>query len=313
MIWNRLFFYFCRAFNELICKLVKLYRKYIPSKIRHAVNTAFLGATLIFFRNFRENLKAKRIYLFQRILPDTEKNRMYAFMGKHGLTQCPYPFVLEYKNRQISYFFDEQSNMFYINHAGKKLYFPKTYKEKEIVSMYKTLIMEQDIRSPHQYVKNINRLKGKILLDIGAAEALFSLDAIELVNYVYIFECDENWIEALTATFEPWKNKIMIVRKYVTDINDENNITIDRFLEGKEKTNLFLKMDIEGYEQVALKGASDILKEAHDIDFSICTYHKENDVVEIANILQTYGLEYEQTDGYLHRGKDFRKAIIRRK
>jgi len=232
-------------------------------------------------------------------------------MGKYGLTPYPYPFILEYKKMPIKCFFDEQLKMHYVIHSGKKLYFQKSYREKEIILLYKDLLIEQDEHSPHQYVKNINRLKGKILLDIGAAEALFSLEAIELVNHVYIFECDENWIEALNATFAPWKNKVAIIRKYVSDINDENNITIDHFLEDKEKTNLFFKMDIEGYESAALRGASNTLKKAPDIDFAICTYHRKEDADEIAKTLQSYHLDYEQTDGYLCYGNDLRKAILR--
>jgi hypothetical protein len=173
--------------------------------------------------------------------------------------------------------------------------------------------MEQDTHSPHRYVKDISRLKGKVLLDVGAAEAIFSLDVIELVSHVYLFECDDVWIEALNATFAPWKDKVTIVRKYVSDTNDENTITLDRFFEDKDKKNLFLKMDIEGYEQAALRGASNLLKEAHDIDFSICTYHKKNDAVEIAGILNSFGFDCEQTEGFIYFEKDFRKAIIRRK
>jgi hypothetical protein len=233
-------------------------------------------------------------------------------MGRYGLNALPYPFIFEYKKMPVECLFDEQFNMYYVIRSGKKLYFPKSYKEKQTIENYRGLIAEQDVRSPHRYVKDINQLKGKILLDIGAAEAIFTLDCIEIVKHAYIFECDENWIEALNTTFSPWKEKVTIVRKYVSDTNDDNNITIDSFLKGKEKNNLFLKMDIEGAEQAALRGASNTLREAKDIDFSICTYHKKDDAVEIAKILRSYGLEYERTDGYLYYGKDLRKAIIRR-
>jgi len=293
--------------------LVKLYRKYVSKGLRDKIYKAFLGSYLQFYRNFWGYAKSKYNYWFQRFLPDTEKNRAYAFMGKYGLTLHPYLFSLEYKKMPISCFFDEQLKMYYVIYSGKKLYFPKSYSEKETVRTYKDLLIEQDCRSPHQYVKDINRLKGKTLLDVGAAEALFSLAVIELANYVYIFECDENWVEALTATFNPWKNKVTIIRKYVSDINDENNITVDHFLEGKEKTNLFLKMDIEGCESAALKGASNTLKESPDIDFAICTYHRKEDAKEIAKMFRSYHLESEQTDGYLFNGNELRKAMLRRK
>ncbi|GHT55931.1 hypothetical protein FACS189451_01260 [Bacteroidia bacterium] len=293
--------------------LVKLYRKYISKGIRDKIYKALLGQVLFFLRHLGGNLKSKFIYLFRYILPDTEKNRLYAFMGKYGLMALPYPFILEYNTMHIDCLFDEQFNIYYIMHSGKKLYFPKIYSKEQVIENYRGLITEQDPRSPHQYVTDLNRLKGKTLLDIGAAEAIFSLSVIELVKHVYIFECEEFWLEALTATFAPWEDKVTIVRKYVSDTNDDDTITIDRFLEDKNKDNLFLKMDIEGYEQAALRGGSDTLKEAHDIDFSICTYHKKNDAIEIAKILQSYNLEYERTDGYLYFANEFRRVIIRRK
>jgi hypothetical protein len=77
--------------------IVKLYRKYISENIRNKIYAAFLGMTLLHLRTFRENLKAKYAYLFRHFLPDTEQNRLYAFMGKHGLMFFPYPFALEYK------------------------------------------------------------------------------------------------------------------------------------------------------------------------------------------------------------------------
>jgi hypothetical protein len=270
---------------------------------------------LLYLRTFRENLKATNANLFRHFLPDTEQNRLYAFMGKHGLMHFPYPFALDYKKMHVVCHFDARFGLPYIIHSGKNLYFSKSnaYKDKKVVeSAYKSLLIEQDIFSPHRYVKDINRLKGKTLLDVGAAEAIFSLDVIELVSHVYLFECDDVWIEALNATFAPWKNKVTIVRKYVSDSNDENTITLDRFFEDKDKRNLFIKMDIEGYEQAALRGAVNLLREAHDIDFSICTYHKKKDAVEITGILNSFGFEWEQTEGYLYVERDFRKGIIRR-
>jgi len=291
--------------------LPQLYRKFIPQNIRDKIYDAFLGQILSFGRSFDDNIKSKYIYLFRKILPDTERNRFYTFMGKYGVTAYPYPFMLEYKKLSIDCRFDNEYGMNYIVHFGKRLYFPKFMDRRTIIISYRNLLIEQDDRSPHQYVKNISRLKGKILLDIGAAEGIFTLNCIDILKYAYLFECDEEWIEAITVTFAPWKDKVTIVQKYVGDTNDNNNITIDRFLEDKAKDNLFLKMDIEGYEQAALHGSENILKNAQNIDFSICTYHKREDAVEIAAILRSYGFVYEYTAGVLYFEKEFRTAIIR--
>lgn len=295
--------------------ITKLYRKYVPESIRNRVYEAFLGSILRYKRHLRESMKATYTYLFRHFLPDTEKNRLYAFMGKHGLMAFPYPFVFKYKNLRVARHIDESLQLPYVIHSGKRLYFPKSYisaNKKILEDYYRNLVIEQDIDSPHRYVKNYNRLKGKVLLDIGAAEAMFSLDTIEQVSHVYMFECDDKWIEALNATFAPWKDKVTIVRKYVSDKNDEDNVTLDCFFENKDKKNLFLKMDIEGYEQTALRGASNLLK-MQDMDFSVCIYHKKDDAVEIANIFSSFGFECEQTDGYFYLEKDFRKVIIRKK
>ncbi|GHT43883.1 hypothetical protein AGMMS49965_18600 [Bacteroidia bacterium] len=233
-------------------------------------------------------------------------------MGRYGLTPYPYEFMLEYKKLPVECVYDNQSDLYYVMYNGKKLYF-KGDTPKDIVSLYQSLRVEQDIRAPHRYVNDYSRLKGKTLLDIGAAEGIFSLDVIEFVKHVYLFECDKDWTAALKATFAPWKDKITIVEKYVSDINDESNITIDRFLEGKDKSNLFLKMDIEGYEQAALRGAANTLKEVRDLDYSICTYHHPDDAEEISKTLSDNHFESEFTDGFLWFGGGLRKAIIRRK
>jgi hypothetical protein len=292
--------------------IVKLYRKHVSQALRDKIYEAFLGEFLFFFRNLSENLKAKSIYWLSWCLPVTNRNQVYAFMGKYGLTPYPYEFMLEYKKLPIDCFYDQQLEMYYIMHQSKKLYFP--YADKKIsLNLYRSLITEQDIRSPHRYVENYNRLAGKTLLDIGSAEGIFSLDVIEIVNHVYLFECEEIWIKYLNTTFAPWKEKVTIISKYVSDKNDEHNITIDHFLEGKDKRNLFLKMDIEGYEQAALKGAENTLREAKDLDYAICTYHKENDAVEIENFFFSHHFKSEFTSGYLYFEKKLRKAIIRRK
>lgn len=295
--------------------LTKLYRKYVSQNVRNKIYDVFLGDVLRITRNVARNCQMKCYWLFQFFLPDTEKNRCYIFMGRHKFMSLPYPFRLEYDKKNIDCQFDNNLSMFFVIHNNKKLYFPKNFKKRKIIAAYRDLIAEQDSRSPHCYVRHINQLQGKTLLDVGAAEAIFSLDTIELTNKVYLFECNEEWIEAQKATFAPWKEKVEIVKKYVSDTNSETTITIDHFLEEREKSNLFVKMDIEGYEQAALRGAENTFSEA-DIDFSIATYHRKDDVQNISQFLQAHNLEYEQTEGFIcwaWANGDLREAIIRRK
>ena len=229
-------------------------------------------------------------------------------MGKHGLTILPYEFTLKYRKATVGVREDTENGLFYILQEGKRTYFPKSVKKPD--RYYMGSIMEQDEESPHRYVKSYDELSGKTLLDIGAAEGNFSLSVIEKVDHVYLFECDPQWIEALNATFRPWKHKVTIVQKYVGDKNGEGMVSIDEFLKDKNKSNLFLKMDIEGAEIAALKGASETLKN-EDLSFSICTYHRNTDANDIAEIFLHHNFRYEFTDGMLFCGNKFRKGIIR--
>lgn len=178
-------------------------------------------------------------------------------------------------------------------------------------SLYKYLQIEQDVRSAHRYIESYEELKGRTLLDIGAAEAIFALDAIEYINHAYLFECDEGWIDALKATFAPWKDKITIVRKYVGDKDEGEYITLDTYFKDKPINNLFVKMDIEGFERKALKGADFILKHSLDLAGAVCIYHLSDDEVVIKEILEKAGLITFIQPGYLYFEDELRSAIIR--
>ena len=292
--------------------IITLYRKYISKSVRDKIYVAFLGK---FLRIVRSNIlffKSKYIYIFYKFLSKTETNQLYAFIGKNGYIHIPYSFALDCKQIPVQVVWDKQQEMYYVVHEEKKLYFPSLNKDS-IIKNYRILLMEQFEKSPHRYVEDINRLKGKTLLDVGAAEGIFTLNAIEIIEHAYLFECEDQWIRSLKATFAPWEDKVTIISKFVSDISDEKNITISLFLEGKSKTNLFIKMDVEGNESAVLKGAEKIFQDVIDIDFAICTYHKKEDANEFHQFCKKYSIETEFSEGLLYCENDLRKAIIRRK
>ena len=90
------------------------------------------------------------------------------------------------------------------------------------------------MNSPHRYLTESFTIgQNDVLADIGAAEGNFSLAVIEKVKKIYIFEYDQEWIEALRATFAPWSDKVEIINKFVSDKNDEYHIRFDTFFENK--------------------------------------------------------------------------------
>ena len=101
------------------------------------------------------------------------------------------------------------------------------------------------------------------------------------------------------------------MRKYVSDIDDAENVTLDAFFKDKPTANIFLKMDIEGYEQKALKGADGLLKSAEAISGSVCLYHKHEDCKTIPAMLSACGLKAEVQPGYMYFGGEMRHGIVR--
>lgn len=290
--------------------IIKTYRK-LPKTMRKTIYDLFLKKTLDIYRTSRFYLLSNMSYFIQPFFSQNEAIKAYAFMKKNGVTTYPGEYLLEYNNMTILLEYDERRSLYFIYHKMKKLYFPRSYSQTRILEIYKSLIVEQNEKSPHRYVNEYSQLKDKVLLDIGAAEGIFSLDTIEYAKRIYLFECDDDWIEALKATFDPWMGKVEIIKKYVGDKNDSEHVTIDTFLADLPSDNIFIKMDIEGAELSALNGAKETFSKKRDLKFSICTYHNKEDKRLISSFLSDHGYLYEFTSGYLFIFWKLRTAIIR--
>lgn len=290
--------------------IVSLYKKLLPKRIRDFIYMLFLGEVLLYCRNHKGVIRGRLYYLYYSIItPKNDIQQALKAWGRRAPTAYPYLWTKEYEAQKYQEYIDDSNKLPYIMHEGKKLYFRRdmTFSTE---GAYRGLLIEQDKRSAHRYVGSYEELKGKTLLDIGSAEAIFALSVIEYVNHVYLFECDEAWVEALNATFEPWKEKVTLVRKYVSDIDDENNITLDTYFKDKSMTDLFLKMDIEGYERKALHGATKLLEDGNNISGAVCIYHKADDKKVIQEILDAKKLKTEIQTGFLYIENEMRNAII---
>lgn len=291
--------------------LSSLYRKLVPLPVRQSVYDFFLGKVLFLARNFKVVARSTTTFLLQFILPKNELNKAYAFMGKYGITSYPHPYMLEYANKKFQVFRDEEKQLPFVLHANKRLYFPSFYTDEKVVKDYRALLIEQDERAAHRYVRSYNDLKNKTLLDIGSAEGIFSLDTIELVNHVYLFECMEHWQKPLRATFANWSEKVTIVPKYVGNKTEGNFITIDEFMAGKPMDALFIKMDIEGAERMALAGAVKVVSQGKNNQAAICTYHRVGDPEFINDFFKSKGYSTEFSEGLMYWNKRLSKGILR--
>jgi len=213
-----------------------------------------------------------------------------------------YEFAKKYENLQVQIYKDEDLGLYYVIHKGNRMYFKKSMSLEQIESYYRIICLEQDFKSPHRYLDEENDfsvVEGDVVLDIGSAEGNFILDNIEKISEAYLFEFESEWIDALKATFKPFENKVHIIQKYVSDCNQGNEITIDSFLEERNKKIDFLKMDIEGSEMKALRGAVKTLNQNEKIKLAICTYHNEDDECKFKQWLSKFNFRIDFSEGYI--------------
>ncbi len=228
-----------------------------------------------------------------------EEEKVLKYLSSHPISIFPYDFQEKYSKSDIELIKDSTNGLYYVMHNNKKLYFKRSYSEAKIRSLYHGLQLDQDSESPHLYLtEDFNLNSNDVIADIGAAEGNFSLSNVETVKKIYLFECDEEWIEALEATFNPWKEKVVICNKFVSNLDRNDSISLDAF--SKEHGDItFLKVDIEGEEANFLLGGHRFLQSERNYKIAICTYHKQEDEYEFTRLLESFGLHMKPSDGFM--------------
>ncbi|SFG75552.1 methyltransferase, FkbM family [Lachnospiraceae bacterium C7] len=202
-------------------------------------------------------------------------------------------------------------------------------KSKEVLVAYINQKISMDykylksVKSENQYFDNeiIKFSKNEALIDAGAYNGdtakkfveILKSNGIESYDAIYSFEPNlENYKELSEVKIknlyiynmalsnqknhvlflENIKGKSACVSKNKKE-NIENGIecdSLDNVLHGKKIT--FIKMDIEGFELEALKGAKEIIKTQRP-KLAICIYHKREDLWEIPNYIMSIVDGYE--------------------
>ena len=288
--------------------VTKLYRFIVPETLRESFYSLFLGKVLRFKRNFHILYKAFLAHNFN-FYRNSEVYDTLDFIGQYGLRSCPNKFSLKYDNLKVEV--QRDSHPFVI-HKGKKLYFPESFSIPEVQKLYKSLVTEQDLESCHRYSLNESDYQDAILFDVGAAEGILTLEKIETIKFAYLVECEYEWVSALEKTFEPYISKIKIVFKYIDQLDSENSISLNTLGKDLKSEKIFLKMDVEGYEQKAILGGDEFLRN-NDCVTAVCTYHDPNHPKDIENILRNLGYKSSFSKGYIYWGYRLSKALIRSK
>jgi hypothetical protein len=240
-----------------------------------------------------------------------------AYLRRHTLHTFPHPFIHDYLSQDISVYRDEQTGLLpYVMHEGKKLFFKRSYDDELVSKTYQRLLIEQDARSPHRYAEGAFCVTADdTLLDIGCAEGNFALSSVETAKHVVLFEGDTEWIEALEATFAPWREKVTIIPKWVGDADSNETVCIDSFLRERPADVPFLKIDVEGHEREVLKGAQQLLTSGSPMKMALCTYHLPHDYADFTALLAAHDFSLTSPPGVMliHTNAPpyLRKALLR--
>jgi hypothetical protein len=269
-------------------------------------------------RFFKANSIRKKILNAAKILPkhdlSVETLEVINYLETKAYTTFPYKFTQKYTKRNVPVYYDTALEMVYIVENDKKLYFKRGMSKEVVINSYNYVSLEQDELSPHRYLTNEIKMLGTIpsgatdtgftvnpgdvVVDLGVAEGNFAFSVIDLASKIYLFECDPGWIRALEATFRNYSDKVVIVSKYVSDIDDAKNVSLDTYFAANERVN-FIKMDVEGYEWSALQGMKKTLTANPDLRAAVCTYHYPLDSENFSIFFQERGFEISFSRGYM--------------
>lgn len=280
----------------------QLFRILVPKFIRKKIVARVMRATVLdYYSQSSEPLS-------------DEIEKVCDYLRRSSIAMFPYDFQDEYIVDSNEVYDDKEKGLRFVLLDGKRLYFKKRWSKKRIRKTFNELRKEQDPRCPHCYANDTFRVEDDdVLVDIGAAEGNFALSNVDRASRIILFESHKEWIEALNATFEPWKNKVTIVNKFVGDVNDSACTTLDDYFSADEKVS-FLKIDVEGAESRLLKGCKRILQEQHPLKVAICTYHRQEDEQEFKEQLSQYGFATSHSDGFmlLYMNRKIRAPYLRR-
>ncbi len=232
---------------------------------------------------------------------DKEVKEILEYLKKHRMDIFNYSFVEKYYDISLDILKDDNAGLFYTIYNGKRMYLKDEYNSYEKAYNYcRFILIEQDVMSPHCYKIQTEEFIGKTVFDCGVAEGNFALDIIDFVEKIYLVECDKGWLKALKYTFKEYSDKVVFIPKLLSNVSGEETITIDDIIQSENINKVdYIKMDIEGYEPLALNGATMCLDMNVNIKMAICVYHNDWEKEQVEQILKMHKISYCFSKGYM--------------
>lgn len=245
-----------------------------------------------------------------------EEREVLEYLETRGIDILPYRFQDEYPPEGPELFDDEAVGLPYAQWDGQRLYHRATRHRDRARTYFRGLRIEQDPRSPHRYLDgDFDVGPGDGVVDVGAAEGNFGLSVVERAGRLVLFEPSPAWAGPLAATFAPWRDKVRIVGRAVSDSNVGGAVTLDEAIPEGERVD-FLKIDVEGHEERVLRGAMGLMARQERMRIAVCTYHRQDDGERLAVLLGGLGFQIRFTPGFLlyyhGRGNELRPPYLRR-
>lgn len=282
----------------------------------------FVKKMLLFFWNGAHKLlwearwfiEKKYLLNYYRVHKDeckSEISDILYYVRKHKLTAYNYDWCKDYDNYPVDVKYDQNEQRFYVIHGGRRMYMKKGIELARIIHDYRSRIKEQDLRSPHCYHSMMRHDHYGLIVDGGGAEGMFALDYVDKADKVVIIEPDHDWIDALKITFRDFDDRVIIIDKFLSDTDDHSSISMDCIYQeyGNDDEVSVLKMDIEGYEEAALRGGCRFAQK-EKAEFIICTYHHQRAEANITEALKKNGFNVNHSNGYIYFPHMYEKRLF---
>ena len=247
------------------------------------------------------------------------KHNFFIFDGMEIIS--PFPDFYEYVKKNISDFdklyeqlADELSKKILIEFINAK------------ISINPQKLSALNVKHENQYLPSFFEIEeNEVLIDCGAYDGDFTLLFYKLINpkVIYAFECDTDNLNKLKENTSHFDN-IHIIEKgcwsektnlsfsnYGTkaskiDSSGQKKIEADSIDNIIKDTVTFIKMDVEGAELEALKGARNtIIKYTPKLAISV--YHLKEDLITIPQYILSLNTRYEL---YLRHYEGFSSELI---